>query len=51
MTDPRDREPFHGREEKQLSERSLLGSSFAFNDVGKVSSQTMADLEADDDDD
>lgn len=36
---------------QQVEERSLLGSSYSFNDVGKVSGQSMADLQADDSDD
>lgn len=36
---------------RQLEEKSLLGSSYSFNDVGKLSGQSMADLESSDDDD
>lgn len=36
---------------QQLEEKSLLGSSWTSNDVGKISGQSMADLQADDTDD
>lgn len=36
---------------EQVEERSLLGSSYSFNDVAKLSSQSMADLQSDDNDD
>ncbi|MFD6029087.1 hypothetical protein ACFWE5_00115 [Cellulosimicrobium funkei] len=36
---------------KQLEEKSLLGSSYSFNDVGRLSGQSMADLQSNDNDD
>lgn len=37
-------------DKQQVEERSLIGSGYSFDDVGKISSQTAAQFDADDDD-
>ena len=36
---------------QRLEEKSLLGSAYSFHDAGQLSSQSLADLQADDSDD